>query len=56
MASISPSTGTWSGSLLPPTKLYLASPVHFGAGAGEPGASSRAKSNVSEVIEGAPWC
>src|SRR3954470_17363995 len=45
MASISPSTGTWSGSLLPPTKEYFASPGHRAAAAGNPAASSGAKSN-----------
>ena len=53
-ASIRPSTGTWSGSLLPPTKLYLASPVHLAAGAGNPAGSSGAKSKVAEVMDVTP--
>jgi hypothetical protein len=48
-ASIRPSTGTWSGSLLPPTKLYLARPVHRAAGAGNPAGSKGAKSKRDAV-------
>ena len=44
------STGTWSASLLPPTKLYFASPVHRAAGAGKPAASTGAKSNDADVM------
>ena len=43
-AAIRPSSGTWSGSLLPPVKLYLARPVQRAAGAGSPAGSSGAKS------------
>ena len=50
-AAIRRSTGTWSASLLPPTKLYFASPVHLAAGAGKPGASTGAKSNDADVME-----
>jgi hypothetical protein len=38
--------------LLPPTKLYLASPVHFAAGAGNPAGNNGAKSNAGEVMNG----
>jgi hypothetical protein len=33
---------------LPPTKLYLARPVHFAAAAGNPAGSRGAKSNGAE--------
>src|ERR1700751_5280240 len=45
-----PSTGTSSGSLLPPVKLYFGAPVHFTAGAGNPAGSSGAKSNDLPVM------
>jgi hypothetical protein len=35
--------------LLPPTKLYLASPVHRAAGAGNPAGSNGAKSKGAAV-------
>jgi hypothetical protein len=37
--------------LLPPTKLYFASPVHLAAGAGNPAGSSGAKSNDADVMK-----
>jgi hypothetical protein len=37
--------------LLPPTKLYFASPVHLAAGAGNPAGSSGAKSNAADVMK-----
>src|SRR5262245_26876712 len=47
---MSPSTGTWSASLLPPIKLYLEDPVHLSAGAGKDGAKSGVKSNDAETM------
>src|SRR5258708_923465 len=38
--------------MLPPTKLYFASPVHLAAGAGNPAASSAVKSNAADVTKG----
>ena len=38
--------------LLPPTKLYFDSPVHFAAGAGSPAGSRGAKSKAAVVMKG----
>src|SRR5262249_56051354 len=43
-------TGRWSGSLLPPVKLYLGNPVHLAAGGGNEGANSGVKSNDPEAM------
>ena len=50
-ALTSASTGTWSPSLWPPTKLYLGKPFNLAAGGGSPGASSGAKSNEAMGIQ-----
>jgi hypothetical protein len=39
------------GSVEPPIKLYLASPAHFAAGAGNPAGSKGAKLNGAEVMK-----
>src|ERR1700757_229189 len=48
-------TGTSSASLLPPMKLYLASPLHVGAAGGSPGRNSGAKSNIAGVMMRGSW-
>jgi hypothetical protein len=39
---------------LPPIKLYLASPAHFAAGAGNPAGSKGAKSNCADAMDVIP--
>src|SRR5437588_457664 len=48
-ASSRPSSGTSSGSLLPPVKLNFGAPLQRTAGAGVPGGSKGPKSNAMKV-------
>src|SRR5262249_39059089 len=49
-ALISASSGSWSASLWPPMKLYLAKPVHLAAAGGRPGANKASKSSNLGVL------
>src|SRR5579872_4271240 len=50
VASIRPSIGMRSGSLWPPTKLYLGKPGKRGAGSGNPFAKCDVRSNAALMI------
>src|ERR1043165_2918072 len=50
VASISPSIGIRSGSLWPPTKLYLGNPGKRGDGSGSPLAKCDVRSNAALMI------
>src|SRR5689334_18260476 len=50
VASINPSIGIRSGSLWPPTKLYLGNPGKRGAGSGNPLAKHVVRSNAALIV------
>src|SRR6476620_2723390 len=54
VASIRPSIGTRSGSLWPPTKLYLGKPPKRGDGSGSPLAKRDVRSNAALMIVSSP--